>query len=119
MTALKLLIDACVAQAVVDALRGDGHDVASVRERGPDPGDPAILAIAHAEGRVVVTIDQDFGTLVFRDGHVRVGVLRLRAAKAATLVARARDLLAAHGDALGAGAFVTDDGDTARVTPRS
>ncbi|MDX2237714.1 MAG: DUF5615 family PIN-like protein [Hyphomonadaceae bacterium] len=116
MTVLKLLIDSCVAHAVARALRAAGHDVATVMERGPDPGDASILALAATENRVIVTIDTDFGTLVFRDGARRVGVLRLRDGAPAHLAARAVELMAAHGEALKAGAFVTDDGDHARVS---
>ena len=114
----KLLLDSCVASAVAVRLRADGHDVATVRERGEDPGDQAILALAVAEGRAIMTIDQDFGALVFRDGASHLGVLRLRQASAAALADRASELLNAHGDDLEAGAFVTDDGDSVRVTKR-
>jgi predicted nuclease of predicted toxin-antitoxin system len=113
---MKLLIDSCVASAVTRLLREQGHDVVSVAERGGDPGDRAILDLAHAEGRAIVTIDADFGTLVFRDQIQRVGVLRLREAPPAALAARALALIDAHVAELAAGAFVTDDGDTARVT---
>ncbi|HRE43343.1 MAG TPA: hypothetical protein PKY87_05165 [Terricaulis sp.] len=44
-----------------------------------------------------------------------MGVLRLKAASAAALAERASALIAAHGDELEAGAFVTDDGDGVRV----
>ena len=87
-----------------------------VAELGADPGDAAILGIAAAEGRVLVTIDSDFGALVFRDGAKRVGVLRLRERAPAFLADRASELLDLHGDDLAAVAFVTDDGDDARVS---
>lgn len=112
----KLLLDSsAAARAVVARLRTDGHDLVTVAERGADPGDAAILALAVAEGRAILTIDTDFGALVFRDGAPRVGVLRLKAASAAVLAERASALIAAHGDELEAGAFVTDDGDGVRV----
>jgi predicted nuclease of predicted toxin-antitoxin system len=97
-------------------LRADGHDVVTVRERGADPGDATILQLAAAESRAIVTIDTDFGMLVFRDGTTRVGVLRLREAKPDALAQRASELVLAHGDALEAAAFVTDDGDSVRIT---
>lgn len=112
----KLLLHSCLPGAVAVRLRADGHDVVTVRERGADPGDLAILELASSEGRAIVTIDADFGTLIFRDGAKRVGVLRLREARSDTLSQRASDLVEAHGDALEAAAFVTDDGDSARVT---
>lgn len=105
-----------MAGAVARRLRADGHDVVTVAERGVDPGDAAILALAAVEGRAIVTIDTDFGTLVFRDGAKRVGVLRLRERAPAALADRASDLVRAHGDDLAKAAFVTDDGDTVRVS---
>lgn len=114
----KLLVDSCVARAVTERLRAEGHDVGSVTERGVDPGDPAILAIAVSEGRALVTIDTDFGALVFRDGASACGVLRLRHASADEQATRAVELVDAHGDDLAAGAFVTDDGDGVRVRKR-
>lgn len=114
----KLLLDSCVALAVLQRLRTDGHDIVSVLERGVDPGDASVLDIATAGGRTIITIDTDFGMLVFRDGAKHAGVLRLRQATAAELADRASELVASHGDELEAGAFVTDDGDSVRVTKR-
>jgi predicted nuclease of predicted toxin-antitoxin system len=115
----KLLVDSCVARAVTERLRAGGHDVVALAERGFDPGDPAILAIAVSEGRALVTIDTDFGVLVFRDGVSGAGVLRLRHARGDAQATRAVELVAAHGDDLETGAFVTDDGDGVRVRKRS
>ena len=118
MSARRLLIDACVAPSVVRRLRSDGHDAVSTFDRGSDPGDRAILELAAAENRAIVTIDTDFGALVFRDGLVRVGVLRLRQARSEALADRAGELVETHGADLEAGAFVTDDGASARVARR-
>jgi predicted nuclease of predicted toxin-antitoxin system len=79
---------------------------------------PAILALAVSEKRALITIDHDFGTLVFRDNANHSGVLRLRHMAAAPLAQRASELIAAHGDELETPAFVTDDGDGVRVTRR-
>lgn len=40
--------------------------------------DAELLALAHAEGRVVLTHDSDFGTLAIRAGAPLVGVIYLR-----------------------------------------
>jgi predicted nuclease of predicted toxin-antitoxin system len=112
----KLLLDSCVAKAVADRLRADGHDAAAVATLGLDPGDAAILDLAVQSGRVLVTLDSDFGMLVFRDGAKHAGVLRLRPMRADALAQRASELIDAHGDDLEGAAFVTDDGDAVRVT---
>jgi predicted nuclease of predicted toxin-antitoxin system len=45
----------------------------------PGAGDPAILALAQLEGRVLVTADTDFGALAFRSGlPAQCGVVLIR-----------------------------------------
>lgn len=115
----KLLTDSCVSPAVARRLRADGHDVISALDLPADPGDRAILEMAAAGGRAIITIDSDFGALVFRDGAIRVGVLRIREAKPVTQAERVSQLVSLYGDQLADGAFVTDDGVTARVSTRA
>lgn len=67
---------------------------------------------------MVVTIDTDFGMLVFRDGAGSAGVVRLRDGRPAALAERASQLVRDFGGDLLNGAFVTDDGANARVTLR-
>jgi hypothetical protein len=50
---------------VRDALLADGHDVVWTGDWAEDPGDDEILAFAHQEGRALVTLDKDFGRLLF------------------------------------------------------
>lgn len=115
MTRLSLLVDACIAPAVIERLRTDGHDAINALETGPDIGDGALLALAARRGYVIVTMDKDFGALVFRDGLTRVGVLRIREATPAAQAERTSELVALYSDDLADGAFVVDDGDKARV----
>ena len=118
-TSLNLLIDACLGRSVVDRLRADGHDVVWTPDLGADPGDRAILALAAGQSRIIVTIDTDFGTLVFRDEESSSGILRLRERPAAAQAERASMLVAQHAEALVAGALVTDDGESERVTRKA
>ena len=74
---MQFLIDACVAGAVVQALRNAGFDVEWVAEWERDPGDRAILRHAHKTARIFVTRDKDFGALIFRDKQPHSGVLRI------------------------------------------
>ena len=75
---LRFLVDAGVGTAVVKSLRSAGHDTSSVRDRDPRLPDDEVLAWALAEQRIVVTMDKDFGELVFRNGLPHAGVLLLR-----------------------------------------
>jgi predicted nuclease of predicted toxin-antitoxin system len=52
--------------------------VETVRDRDARMVDSAILAWAVNEQRLVITMDKDFGELVFRSGQAHDGVLLLR-----------------------------------------
>ena len=52
----------------VAALRAAGHDVAWVRAEAPGSKDPAILAWAQRDARILLTFDKDFGELAWRQG---------------------------------------------------
>lgn len=75
---LRFLFDVGVGRAAERALVELGHDVASVRDHDPSMPDDDILRWAHREGRIVVTMDRDFGALVFQSGIGQAGVLLLR-----------------------------------------
>ena len=69
---MKVLLDTCVWGGARDALVAAGHDVIWTGEWAADPGDDEILASAHAEGHVLVTLDKDFGELaVARENRTR------------------------------------------------
>jgi predicted nuclease of predicted toxin-antitoxin system len=70
-----LLVDECFPKSLVLALRHLGHNVtwaSIVCQSEPDIG---VLALATAQGRLVVTEDRDFGTLVVRDGLPTAGIV--------------------------------------------
>ena len=75
---MKLLADQDVYAATVEFLRNLGHDVATAADRGmSQAADTDLLAAAHAEERVFVTRDRDYGGLVFVQA-LGTGVLYLR-----------------------------------------
>jgi predicted nuclease of predicted toxin-antitoxin system len=74
---VKLLLDACVWGGSKFALAALGHDVIWAGDWPEDPGDDAILAMANAEGRVLVTLDNDFGELAVIQGRPHRGIIRL------------------------------------------
>jgi len=53
---LKLLLDTCVWGGARTVLQSAGHDVVWTGAWAEDPGDEQILAYAHAENRVLVTL---------------------------------------------------------------
>ena len=103
---MKILVDVSAGRAVTDTLRNLGHDAASVRDVDPRMADVDILAWAVRDGRLVVTMDKDFGALVYRSGQSHAGVLllRLEAMRTAEKVQIVTDIFANHGHEL-AGRF--------------
>ena len=74
---MKFLIDRCAGRLLADWLRRKGHDVVESFELGSDPGDRALLEWAAKEQRILVTIDTDFGELIFLDNLPHAGLVRL------------------------------------------
>ncbi len=66
---MKLLADENVPLATVRALQGKGLDVVMVRDVGPGATDSDVLHMARDQGRVLITLDRDFGELVFLRNH--------------------------------------------------
>ena len=104
---MKLLLDACVWGGAVTDLRTAGHDVVWAGDWERDPGDEEILATAHAEGRVLVTLDKDFGELAVVKGLPHSGILRLVDIAARRQAFICDRVLGSHGAGLRAGAMVT------------
>jgi len=65
-----------MSPVIAEELRSEGVDVVWVGDWPRDPGDPAILARAYEEGRVLVTLDNDFGELAVARKHPHVGIVR-------------------------------------------
>ena len=75
---MKFLLDQDVYVATTRMLRDSNHDVVRVAEIGlARADDETILARARELGRILVTRDRDFGTLVFAK-HLLGGVIYLR-----------------------------------------
>lgn len=114
---MKVLIDSCVSGVVAAAARDRGHDVVWTGEWPNDPGDDAILHSAVIEGRVVVTIDKDFGELSVVRGIRHAGIVRLVNLTASQQAAIIGDVLTKYQADLSGGAIVTVESFRVRVRP--
>ena len=74
---MRFLVDWCAGHRLAEWLRSQGHDVLESPDLGPDPGDRALLERAASEGRILVTIDTDFGELVYVEEVSHAGLVRL------------------------------------------
>ena len=114
---MRFMADESCDFAVVRALREAGHDVLYISETDPGAEDDAVVARAHAEGRVVLTEDRDFGRLVFAASRPATGVVYLRfpAPARETIGKAVVALVGEKGEALG-GSFVTLQPGRARIS---
>ena len=80
MTALapRFLADEGCDFAVVRALRDAGFDVLAICEIMPRSTDSDILKLSHAQNRILLTEDKDFGWLVFVSHAESAGVVLIR-----------------------------------------
>lgn len=74
---MRFLADECCPKAIVEALRAAGHDVRYASETDASLDDRALLEIANAERRTIVTEDFDFGELLIRDRRASNGAIVL------------------------------------------
>ena len=113
-----LLADENVPRSVIAGLREHGFDVLAIAEHAPQTDDRGVLALARRTSRWLLTLDSDFGELVFRRGEAPPpGILYLRLHPILTerLLALAERALAAP---LEAGFVVaTEDGERRRSFP--
>jgi len=82
-----------------------------------DPGDEEILARAHSEGRVLITLDKDFGELAIVHGVPHSGILRLVLFPAKQQGSVVVWILARYGGELASGAILTADSDRIGIRP--
>jgi predicted nuclease of predicted toxin-antitoxin system len=116
---LRFLVDRCAGRRLAAWLSGQGHDVLEVRALGRDPGDAALLALAATEDRVLVTIDTDFGALVYVRQQAHAGLIRLPDVPAARRIELIAQILADHGHAELSRAVVTVKGSRIRISRRT
>ena len=92
---MKFLIDNALSPALADLLQQAGHDAVHVRSIGlQHADDDAIFDRAAVEGRILVTADADFGTLLAVRSSRQPSVIQFRGEGSRTPDALARTLLA-------------------------
>lgn len=74
----KIIIDVGVGRIIEEWLLGQGFDVISIREINPEMQDSDIIKLANEETAIIVTMDKDFGELVYKYLSLHHGILLLR-----------------------------------------
>lgn len=114
---MRLLLDTCVWGLGRVDLERAGHDVVWAGDWDEDPGDEQILAYAHQEERILITLDKDFGELAVVWGLPHHGIVRLVGFRAREQPRICLRVLERYGDDLLAGAIVTAEPRRIRIRP--
>ena len=112
---MNILLDTCISAEACRQVRATGHDVVWAGEWNEDPGDELILAHATREGRVLVTLDKDFGELAVARGARHCGILRLVDFPSSQQGPACLHILGAFGEELKSGALITAEPGRVRI----
>ncbi|RMF83294.1 MAG: hypothetical protein D6736_21840 [Nitrospinota bacterium] len=112
---MKILLDTCVWGGVCKELEVAGHDVVWAGDWPEDPGDEEMLAHAYAEGRILITLDKDFGELAIVRGIQHCGILRLVKFAARQQASVCLHVLTRYGRELQTGAIITAEPGRLRI----
>jgi predicted nuclease of predicted toxin-antitoxin system len=77
---MKFVADENVDLPIIARLRADGHEVQAVIEVSAGISGEDVLRQANQQGVVLLTGDQDFGELVYRDNRYNCGIILIRLA---------------------------------------
>lgn len=113
---MRFLTDRCAGRRLAEWLRDNGHDVVEAQTLGPDPGDRALLERAGAENRVLVTLDKDFGELIYLQRVSHAGLIRLPDVRVSQRIETVRAVIEDHGKALEERAVLTVRGGRIRIS---
>ena len=113
---MRFLVDRCAGVRLARWLTEAGHEVVDASVWATDPGDAAILQRAEAEDRILITIDQDFGLLLFAEERPHRGLVRLPDCPADQRIAIMRDLIDRHGQDLETRAVITVRNGRVRIS---
>ena len=107
---MRFLADMGISPKTAAFLRSLGHDAVHLYDQGLDGlEDPAILAKAREEGRILLTHDLDFGELIAVSGAMLPGVVvfRLRNMRPEAVSGYLQEIISRHAEAMGKGAIIS------------
>ncbi len=99
---MRFLVDECTGPLTAEWLSSAGHDVISAYHQARGTVDDDLLTLAVTEERIVITNDEDFGEMIFREQRCHKGVifLRLRDERPQNKICVIDKLLSRYGDQL-------------------
>lgn len=103
---MRFLTDVNASGALARWLKEAGHDVVRVADQDARMGDDGILTWGVREQRIIVTTDEDFEEMVWREGKPHSGILRLENLPRAQRRSLLEYVLDHHSSDLSSGAIV-------------
>ena len=99
---LKFLVDVGVGKNIEIWLQSQGFVTVAIRDINPRMLDVDVLKLALNDGRIVITMDKDFGELVYHRKQKHSGVLLLRMEDASRdeKISAVQSILHQHGELL-------------------
>lgn len=113
---MKFLVDRCAGHRLAQWLQSQGHDVVESKDFGPDPGDVVLLSWANEDQRVLISVDTDFGHLIYMKKEPHCGLIRLPDVPAIQRINIMKHLLETHKKSLETGAIITIRGNKIRTS---
>lgn len=83
---------------------------------GPNPGDKALLELAEAENRVLITLDKDFSELIFLHRVSHTGLIRLSDVRMSQRIEMVEEIIETYGPELEERAVITLQGRRIRIS---
>lgn len=114
---MQVLLDTNMSFVVRDALIQLGHDAVWIGEDKEDPGDEEILRRTHAEKRILITQDKDFGERAIFKKEPHSGIIRLVNLSLKQHASVCHQILEKYGSELLSGSIVTAEIDRVRIRP--
>jgi predicted nuclease of predicted toxin-antitoxin system len=113
---VRFLIDRCAGRSLAEWLSNNGHDALEAQTIGPDPGDRALLELAESENRILVTIDKDFGELIYLHSAPHAGLIRLPDVRRSRRIEIIAEVIEQYSHELEERALITVQGRHVRVS---
>ena len=75
---IKFIVDVGVGRSIEEWLSSQKFQVLAISSINPEMEDYQIIKLAIKEDGIIITMDKDFGELVFKNNNLHKGVLLLR-----------------------------------------
>lgn len=113
---MRFLTDRCAGAKPAAWLRDNGHAGLEAQSTGADPGDRDLPELATTSGRIMITIDTDFGELIHQQGLPHSGLIRQPDVSAQQRIALTAAAIDHHREELENNALITIRGERIRVS---